>query len=75
MTTTMPLSILIADDSADHAESLANLVTIWGHDAFVCLDPNVALAYYEKFWPDIMLLDIGFSLRSDGLAVARKARA
>ncbi|MFT3881617.1 MAG: response regulator [Gemmatales bacterium] len=70
----MPLSILIADNNVDHAQSLADVVTLWGHDAFVCFDPSIALDYYEKFWPDVMLLDIGFPLRSDGLAVARKAR-
>ncbi len=74
MTSTVPLSIVIADDNRDHAESLADVITLWGHHAFVCLDPAVALGYYEKFWPDVMLLDIGFPLRSDGLAVARAAR-
>ncbi len=58
----------------DHAESLANLVTLWGHDAYVYLEPDTALEFYQKFWPDVMLLDIGFPLRSDGLALARKAR-
>lgn len=74
MSPTVPLSILIADDNVDHAHSLAHVLSLWGHDTFVCVDPSVALGYYEKFWPDVMLLDIGFPLRSDGLTVAREAR-
>jgi DNA-binding response OmpR family regulator len=69
-----PLSILIADDNRDQAESLADVVTLWGHDAYVCLDTQVAFGYYYKFWPDVMLLDIGFPLRSDGLGLASQIK-
>jgi DNA-binding response OmpR family regulator len=74
MISIVPLSVAIADDNRDHAESLASLVTLWGHDAYVYLEPDTVMEFYQKFWPDVMLLDIGFPLRSDGLAVARKAR-
>jgi len=74
MASTTPLSVVIADDNRDHAESLAYVITLWGHDTYVCLEPDVALGYYTKFWPDVFLLDIGFPLRSDGLKVAREAK-
>lgn len=74
MVTSFPLSIVVADDNSDAAHSMADVLTLWGHDAFVCLDPQIALGYYTKFWPDVMLLDIGFPLRIDGLNVAREVK-
>ncbi|MFT3880719.1 MAG: response regulator [Gemmatales bacterium] len=70
----MSLSVLIADGNKDHAESLALLVTAWGYDVYVCLEPEAALDFYCKFWPDVMLLDIGFPRRSDGLALVTEAK-
>jgi DNA-binding response OmpR family regulator len=74
MSSKIPLSVVIADDNRDHAESLATLVTLWGHEVYVCLETESALDFYQRFWPDVMLLDIGLPLRSDGLALAKKAR-
>lgn len=74
MNKTTPLSVVIADDCKDNATSLAELVTLWGHDANVCLQPELAVEYCLKFWPDVLLLDIGFPLRTDGLRVAREVR-
>lgn len=68
------LSIIIADDNRDNAESIATLLQLWGHTTHVCRDPLAALGHYMKIMPDVMLLDIGFPLRSDGLKVARQAK-
>ena len=66
-----PLGVVVADDNKDHAESLASVITLWGHDAYVCLKPQRVLEDCLKYWPDVLLLDIGFPLRSDGLGVAK----
>ena len=59
----VPLSVAIADDNRDNAESLATLVTLWGHDAYVYIESDSVMEFYAKFWPDVLLLDIGFPSR------------
>lgn len=67
------LKIIVADDNKDNAESLAEVLQLWGHETHVCSDSRSALELYRKTKPDVMLLDIGFPLRTDGLQVARDA--
>ena len=74
MPSNKPLRVAIADDNRDSAESLATLVTLWGHDAYVYLESESVLEFYVKFWPNVLLLDIGFPTRLEGLAVAKKVR-
>ena len=69
-----PLSIVIADDNVEHAESLAMVITLWGHDVNVCKSHEKTVDCCLKYWPDVVLLDIGFPLRSDGFSVAKQIR-
>jgi len=69
-----PLCTVIADDNQDQAESLAQLIIMWGHDAHVCLAPQETLDCCQRLLPDVVLLDIGFPLRTDGLRLARQIR-
>jgi CheY-like chemotaxis protein len=59
MTAINRLRILIVDDCADAADSLAMLVRLWGHEARVAYDGAEALAVATAHVPDVMLLDLG----------------
>lgn len=66
--------ILVVDDNADAAESLAMLLELAGHDVQVAYDGPAALAALSDRRPDVILLDIGLP-GMDGYAVAREVRA
>ncbi|RZL11943.1 MAG: response regulator [Rubrivivax sp.] len=51
--------VLVVDDNADAAESLAELLTMEGHEVLMTLDPLSALERAPAFEPDIAILDIG----------------
>ena len=51
--------ILVVDDNADAAESLAALLSISGHETRMAHDGPEALQQAERFHPDIVFLDIG----------------
>jgi PAS domain S-box-containing protein len=51
--------ILVVDDNADAAESLAALLSISGHETRMAHDGPEALQVAERFHPDIVFLDIG----------------
>ncbi len=51
--------VLIADDNADAADTLAMLLEIEGHEVRVAHGGHAALALAQAFRPDIALLDIG----------------
>ncbi len=65
--------ILIADDNADAAESLAMLLTLDGHAVTVVHDGHEAIAAFESVRPDVALLDIGMP-GIDGYEIARQIR-
>jgi len=65
--------VLIIDDNADVADSLAALVGILGHDVSVLRDGRDALRVAPAAPPDIVLLDIGLP-GMDGYEVARRLR-
>lgn len=65
--------ILIVDDVADSAESLADLLILWGHDIQTAHDGPTALKVAHAFQPEVVLLDIGMP-GMDGYEVARKLR-
>src|SRR4051812_26022760 len=67
----VPLRVVVVDDWADAADSLALLLQVWGHDARVARDGPAALALAGSFRPDVVFLDIGMP-GMDGLAVARE---
>jgi two-component system CheB/CheR fusion protein len=68
-----PLRILVVDDNADAAESLARLLGSWGHCVHTAHDGLEAIDEAATFLPDVILLDLGLP-RLDGLEVARRLR-
>jgi PAS domain S-box-containing protein len=66
--------ILVVDDNADAAESLADLLRLQGHLAEVARDGPAALAALAATVPDVILCDIGLPGMS-GYEVARTVRA
>ena len=67
------LRILVVDDLADAADSLAILLRILGHEVRTAYDGPTALAAAEQFQPHAILLDIGLP-RLDGYQVAQRLR-
>ena len=65
--------VLIVDDSADAAESLAMLLTVEGHEVRTARDGPTALAAADEFQPEVVFLDIGLP-GMDGYEVARRLR-
>ncbi|CAH0312303.1 Autoinducer 2 sensor kinase/phosphatase LuxQ [Massilia sp. Bi118] len=66
--------VLIVDDNADAAESLAEILRALGNRVAVAHDPRQALALAEQDWPEVFILDIGLP-DIDGYALARRLRA
>lgn len=64
------LTILVVDDSADTAESEADLLAFQGHVVYVALDGEQALRCVELEPPDVVLLDIRLP-GMDGYEVAK----
>jgi PAS domain S-box-containing protein len=69
-----PRRVLVVDDNADAADSLAVLLRLLGHDVRVTHDGPRALAAAADGWPELVLLDIGMP-GMDGYEVARRLRA
>jgi PAS domain S-box-containing protein len=66
--------VLVVDDNADSAESLAMILSLRGHEARTALDGQEALAVAREFRPEVVMLDIGLP-GMDGYEVARRLRA
>ncbi len=66
--------VLIVDDNADAADSLAALLSLQGHRACVAHDGTSGLALARRERPDILFLDLGMP-GLDGYEVARQLRA
>jgi signal transduction histidine kinase/ActR/RegA family two-component response regulator len=67
------LRILIVEDNADAAESLALLLEMLGHEVRTVHDGESALATAHEYQPEAVLLDIGLP-GIDGYEVARRLR-
>lgn len=65
--------ILVVDDSVDSAETLGELLKIWGHDVRLAHDGPGAVAAARDYRPEVVLLDIGLP-GMDGFAVAAQLR-
>lgn len=65
--------VLVVDDNADAAESLAVLLSMYGHDTRVAHDGEAALHAALDFHPDVVFLDIGMP-NLDGHETARRLR-
>ncbi|MEZ0314946.1 MAG: ATP-binding protein [Myxococcota bacterium] len=68
------LKVLVVDDNVDAAESLAQLLTLWGHKVEVAGDGPSALRIADSLSPELVLLDIGLP-GMDGYQVAAALRA
>ncbi|MFZ6876386.1 chemotaxis protein CheB [Undibacterium sp. Di27W] len=51
--------ILVVDDNADAANTVAELLRSWGHDVILAYDGFAALEVASTFTPEVALLDIG----------------
>jgi two-component system OmpR family response regulator len=65
--------ILVVDDNADAAESMALWLRQRGHDVELAFDGPKAVSIAEKYTPDVVLLDLGLP-GMDGYEVARLLR-
>jgi CheY-like chemotaxis protein len=66
--------VLVVDDNKDAAESLAELVELFGHSVEVAHDGPRAIALARENPPDVILCDIGLPGMS-GYEIARTLRA
>jgi len=73
-TTVAPRRILIVDDNADAANSLALVLGLDGHVTEAVYSATEALTRATEFKPEVVLLDIGLP-EMDGYQVARRLRA
>jgi CheY-like chemotaxis protein len=67
------MRILVVDDNADTAKTLATLLRLHGYEADAALNGPQALKKVEDWPPDIVLLDLGLP-RMDGYEVAKQLR-
>ena len=66
--------VLLVDDNRDSAESLAQLLQLFGHEIWQAYSGREAVAAARSRLPDLVLLDIGMPDLS-GYEVARQIRA
>ena len=65
--------VLIVDDNADSADSLAMVARSWGHEIAVARDGTSALTVAKEFQPDCALVDIGLP-GMNGYELGRRLR-
>jgi CheY-like chemotaxis protein len=68
-----PLRVLVVDDNADAADSLAMLLRLEGHDVSVAHDGFRALEIAAEEKPTVVLMDVGLP-GMDGYEVCRRFR-
>jgi CheY-like chemotaxis protein/two-component sensor histidine kinase len=68
-----PLTILIAEDNRDSAETMAILLRNLGHQVEIAYDGSEALKLARELLPDVFLVDIGLPVL-DGYEVAKRVR-
>ncbi len=67
------LSVLVVDDNSDAADTLAGLVELYGHRAYVASNGAEAVQLAQVSAPDVALVDLGLP-DADGYAVVEKLR-
>ena len=65
--------VLVVDDNRDAANTLADLLRLWGHEVVLAFDGNEALMRASENRPEMVLLDIGLP-GLDGYQVAERLR-
>lgn len=68
------LTILVADDNVDAANTLGQLLALDGHRVDVAFDGEQALQQAHERQPDVAVLDL-LMPRMDGVEVAQRLRA
>ncbi len=68
------LRVLIIEDNLDAAQTLLDLLEIFGHQADLALSGPAGLDLARRRRPDVVLCDIGLP-EMDGYAVARELRS
>jgi PAS domain S-box-containing protein len=66
--------VLIADDNADAAASLASILQLQGHKTRIAANGHEAVELAATYRPDIIFMDVGMPLL-DGLEATRQIRA
>ena len=69
----MSRRVLVVDDNVDSAETMAEILKLWGHDVCTAHDGPAALEAARTYRPDAVLLDLGLPLM-DGYETARQLR-
>src|SRR5262249_14544046 len=67
------MQILVVDDNADGAHTLARLLQLYGHEAHVALGGPQALQVARDRPPDVVLLDLAMP-QMDGYELAKRLR-
>ena len=73
MDTTSSLRVLVVDDCRDTADSLGQLITLWGHAPLVAYGSQTALELATIYQPHVALLDLAMP-HMDGIELARRLR-
>lgn len=73
MTAVSPLRVLVVDDCADTATTLATLLKHFGHETSVATGGEAALRQAPLFRPHAMFIDLAMP-EIDGLSVAKRLR-
>jgi CheY-like chemotaxis protein len=68
------LRVLVIEDNQDAAETLRDLLALFGHHAEIALTGPAGIDVARRRPPDVVLCDIGLP-EMDGYAVARELRA
>jgi PAS domain S-box-containing protein len=69
-----PRRVLVIEDNPDAAETLQEMLGMWGHEVAVAHDGGAGVDEARAFRPDVVLCDIGLPVM-DGYQVARAIRA
>ena len=68
------LRVLVVDDNADSADSLAMLLQLMGHESMIARDGEQAVELAATYLPNVILMDIGLP-GCDGYEASRRIRA
>lgn len=64
--------ILIIDDDADFREAMSTLLGAKGYDVFTACDGEDGLKRAREISPDLILLDVMMTYKTEGFDVAKK---